>query len=251
MVNLTEFSRSKTLLWFRPNSPLNYALPSVLDGLLWDKKLHIPADTLTASTPSHDDCQILLSSDIWFLSSPTAAYCAAKLLDNPFWIALDLSHISLAVIGQATLQAWFDAGGFSPKNTVLSTNPDSMGLFEPLKKYRRVSVLRAQTGRPDLLQALKKHGAAVASIKVYEKLPNPLFKDQLNQALKQSPACALFFTSTEQVKLLLPTCEEVDRIRTCSVFAAYPRIAESLIGFGFKFIYLHDPVTNKFTQTTI
>ncbi len=93
-----------TLLWFRPLSPLNYALPTSLAQQDWVNTQHIPIDILETCTMSAADVEHLQAAPTWLLSSPTTAYCAAK-LGKPR---------TIAVMGVPTQTAWRDAGGAEP-----------------------------------------------------------------------------------------------------------------------------------------
>ncbi len=222
---------ARNLLWFRPLSPLNYALPAALAGQPWAGAWHIPMDTLQANPITPADAQSLQIAPVWLLSSPTAAYLAAK-LGKP---------TTIAVMGTPTQTAWGEAGGAQPHEWLVSPTGESMGLLNALStlsQQPRVAVLRGKQGRNDLIHALELSGHPITTVAMYEKIPNPQFTEQFITAA-QHPLVTLYFTSTDQPARALAAAVQPAKLLASAVLVSHERIAAAARGLGFSDIQLH------------
>lgn len=220
------------LLWFRPLSPLNYAVPSVLACQTWSQQTHVPIEQLTALPLAAADVQVLKTSQVWFLSSPTAADCLARALKQ-LPLSLEAPQL-IATVGQATLEAWQAASGPALKQSVVSSSGESMGLYEALRHYPHVSIVRAQTGREDLPRALGACGVEVSPIAIYKKRVRPEFASELNAALERSShKVCLCFTSSEQVRYVLAACDVPLSLLSLQVWVSHARVAVAAQVAGF------------------
>jgi uroporphyrinogen-III synthase len=218
-----------TLLWFRPLSPLNYALPPSLASMPWAATRHIPIDCLQPSEVSTVKLALLNESPTWLLSSPTAAHLAAT-FGNPS---------SIAVMGSPTQTAWREAGGAEPKTWFVSPTGESMGLLTALLKPQKVCILRGQEGRNDLIQALVRGGVEVNTVAVYEKTEHAQFSGNLNTALTQS-ALALYFSSADQPERVLQAVSNSQILCACPVLVAHERIAVAAQRLGFQYVRVQE-----------
>ena len=216
------------LLWFRPVSPLAYALPSALQSQTWHSVTHLPLDTLTVTSVTATDLQCLQQADAWFLSSPTAAHLAASLSRK-----LILSGLNLAVVGQPSLDAWQAAGGATPSAVHISITGESMGVFDALRRYNSVALVRGQTGRADLSNALTAVGVLVNPVAVYQKEASNGFAAQLATAHAQAVPLALCFTSTDQPARVLAKSNNKAELLKAPFWALHPRIAAQARALGF------------------
>ncbi len=219
-----------SLLWFRPISPLHYTLPSSLAQRAWLSTEHIPIDYLSACPVQDADRDQLQSTATWLLSSPTAAHLAAAMggLGNPS---------CLAVMGAPTQAAWRAAGGQEPSDWLVSPTGESMGLFAHLKSHPKVSMLRGQQGRQDLIQALTRAGVMTHTVAVYHKSEHPQFGLRLNRALHASPV-ALYLSSTDQAGRLYSAALDTRALLASPVFASHERIAMAARTIGFESVTL-------------
>ena len=246
-------SKTHNLLWFRPLSPLNYALPAPLAALKWKSVVHMPMDSLRPVSLSAAEIAKLESAPVWFLSSPTAAHLAAQgftAQNNA------LAAKRIAVVGQASLVAWRAAGGFEPSETAISNTGESMGCLPALLGWaaqgmRHVCILRGQAGRPDLIHALRAAGLKVDVISVYEKTPLSPFKPKNSNDTSPSTSVvrstnqALCFTSSDQVARFLSACDPPEAWLACPYWASHPRIAAQAAALGFTQTILAQSVRLK------
>jgi uroporphyrinogen-III synthase len=214
---------ARTLLWFRPLSPLRYALPESLLQKAWAGTQHIPIDQLQACHVSEGDAAVLQAVPTWVLSSPTAAYLAAH-LGRPN---------SIAVMGKPTQQAWRDAGGVEPNYWLISPTGESMGLDLELRQHANICVLRGKLGRNDLIESLTAHGVSVSTVAVYEKKQHPQFATDLNAALNHSPV-ALYLSSTDQAARVLAVVQDPATLLASPLIVSHKRIATAAHDLGFK-----------------
>jgi Uroporphyrinogen-III synthase HemD len=213
---------SRSLLWFRPLSPLNYTLPDTVARLPWAATVHIPIDVLQGCRVCTTDSAAMQAAPTWLLSSPTAAHLAVA-FGTP---------ATIAVMGAPTQQAWREAGGAEPAAWLVSPTGESMGLLAVLRQHSTVCVLRGQQGRNDLIEHLRAAGVFVSTVAVYAKSPHPLFVQALNATLAQPPH-ALCFTSADQPARVLAACADATRCLASPVFASHPRIIQAAQALGF------------------
>ena len=219
---------ARTLLWFRPLSPLHYALPDSLSQLSWASKQHIPIDVLFALKVNVKQLTELQESQAWLLSSPTAAHLAAK-LGKPS---------SIAVMGAPTQQAWRAAGGSEPEHWHVSTTGESMGLLSALSQHGRVAVLRGKQGRNDLIEALRAIQINVQTVAIYKKQQHPRFGDDLTKALAQVPV-ALYLSSTDQPARVLAAAVDKATLLASPLIVSHERIARAALALGFQTVEVH------------
>jgi uroporphyrinogen-III synthase len=217
-----------TLLWFRPLSPLNYALPESLVRLAWAGTRHIPIDTLHACRVSDEHNATLNATPTWLLSSPTAAHLAAKLG----------APRSIAVMGAPTQTAWREAGGAEPREWFVSPTGESMGLEPMLRKHSSVCVLRGNQGRNDLIEVLRQASIAVSAVAMYDKIQHPMFAQDLNAALDRG-SVALYLSSTDQAARLLATASDKATLLACPLIASHVRIADAALALGYQTVTLN------------
>ncbi len=227
-----------TLLWFRPLSPLNYVLPAYLAQQAWVNTQHIPIDILALCKVSAAHVERLQTAPTWLLSSPTAAYCAAK-LGKPQ---------TIAVMGKPTQAAWREAGGAEPLQWLVSPTGESMGLLDALQTHPFVAVLRGKQGRNDLIDALRLAGNQLDTVVMYEKTQHPHFVPQLCTALNQSPV-ALYFSSTDQPMRVLAVAQQAAMLLASPVFVSHGRIATVARKLGFQGIQGAQPTSDAFNCT--
>ncbi len=223
-----------TLLWFRPLSPLNYALPEALAQQPWARTQHIPIDVLRVCSVSEEDMTLLRAVPTWLLSSPTAAYRAARLG----------SPSSIAAMGLPTQQAWRDAGGAEPKHWFISSTGESMGLESVLSEHEHICVLRGKQGRNDLIESLFSRGVSVNTVAVYEKFQNPRFSRELYIAMNARPV-ALYLSSTDQPGRIFAAAQSLVKFKVeqnlsklldSPVLVSHARIATAARELGFQTI---------------
>jgi uroporphyrinogen-III synthase len=217
-----------TLLWFRPLSPLNYALPESLASLAWAGTQHIPIDTLHACSVSDVDYATLNATPTWLLSSPTAAHLAAKLG----------APRSIAVIGAPTQTTWREAGGAKPREWFISPTGESMGLESALRQHSNVCVLRGKQGRNDLIEALRQANVAVSPVAMYDKVEHPQFVADLNTAL-DSGSVAFYLSSTDQPARVLAAAIDSTKLLVSPMIVSHERIALAAQALGFQSITLN------------
>ncbi len=204
----------------------------------WALKTHLPIDVLTPLVLTPQEYELLQLSEAWFLTSPTAAHCLALALNSaPAKLTLPST---LAFVGQASLDAWQAAGGPMVKRVLLSTTGESMGLFERLKQRLSVCMLRAQSGRDDLPNALRSHGVEVSSVAVYKKTPNPIFASSLHAAMQSAPNFekAFCFTSSDQVARVLSASDEHITWLQATAWTSHPRVEALAKSSGFADVRL-------------
>jgi uroporphyrinogen-III synthase len=216
-----------TLLWFRPLSPLQYTLPPSIAQLPWASTLHIPIDSLRPIAVSVDTALRLQSSNTWLLSSPTAAYLAAK----------KGAPETIAVMGLPTQSAWRQAGGAEPKQWLVSPTGESMGLVTELSQYTDLSVVRGKQGRNDLIETLKTLGLAISTVAIYEKNQHNLFVQNLNTSLNQA-SLALYLSSTDQPARILDAAQDKIKLLASPLFVSHQRIAAAARELGFQTVTL-------------
>jgi uroporphyrinogen-III synthase len=216
---------ARTLLWFRPLSPLRYALPESLAQQAWAGTRHIPIDQLQACSVSEADVALSQTVPTWVLSSPTAAYMAARLG----------SPSSIAVMGAPTQHAWRDAGGAEPKDWFISPTGESMGLDAELSQHANICVLRGKQGRNDLIESLIAHGVSISTVAMYEKKQHPSFAADLNAALKHSPV-VLYLSSTDQAARVLAAAQDQAVLLASPLIVSHARIATAARELGFQTI---------------
>jgi uroporphyrinogen-III synthase len=235
------------LLWFRPLSPLQYALPDALARLAWRSTQHLPMDSLQ---PCDSEMAAFFApsphtmayADTWILSSPTAAHLVADLatrLNRP---------TVLAVMGKATQTAWRNAGGIEPAHWHISPTGESMGLFDTLKHTSKVLMVRGNTGRNDLIVALRGAGVTVETVAAYQKQDlshSAAFIAGLGHA---TPPYALCFTSADQPARLIQSLlkrdssdrfnlnDKLNALKSCPVFVSHSRIAQAASNAGFTHV---------------
>jgi uroporphyrinogen-III synthase len=217
-----------TLLWFRPLSSLNYALPESLASLAWAGTRHIPIDTLHACSVSDEDYATLNATPTWLLSSPTAAHLAAKLG----------APRSIAVMGAPTQAAWREAGGAEPTKWFISPTGESMGLESALRQHSSVCVLRGKQGRNDLIEVLRQANVAVSTVVMYDKIQHPMFAQDLNAALDRG-SVALYLSSTDQAARLLASASNKAKLLACPLIASHVRIADAALALGYQTVTLN------------
>jgi uroporphyrinogen-III synthase len=229
------------LLWFRPLSPLNYALPSALLALNWHSTTHVPIDVLQPCTVNSINTQISASDLplIVILSSPTAAHIAAQWAWQPI-------H-TIAVMGIPSKLAWQHASGIEPLHWIVSPTGESMGLFHALNRYASITVVRANQGRNDLIHNLTANGVQVNVLTAYHKqdlTQTDLFKQRLNAIHSINKTMALYFTSTDQVPRVLKTlsnintaCQQTALFNDSLVLASHPRIQNAAHQLGFRHVH--------------
>ncbi len=217
-----------TLLWFRPLSPLKYALPESLVQSPWAQVKHIPIDVLSACEVNASDAMQLKGAHTWLLSSPTAAHLAAS-LGKPS---------SIAVMGTPTQNAWLEAGGEAPNQWHVSPTGESMGLLAALSQYSSVTVLRGKEGRNDLFEALRAKKINVHTVPIYEKQQHHRLSDDLNAALNQTPI-ALYMSSTDQPFRLLAVAIDKKALLHSPILVSHERIAVAARALGFQKVELH------------
>jgi uroporphyrinogen-III synthase len=221
-----------TLLWFRPLSPLRYALPESLSQQAWASTRHIPIDQLQACSVTESDIALLQTAPTWVLSSPTAAYMASRLG----------SPNSIAVMGAPTQNAWREAGGAEPKHWFISPTGESMGLENELRHHSSICVLRSKQGRNDLIETLSAQGVTVRTVTIYEKFQNPTFERELYIAMNNR-AVALYLSSTDQVRRILAASQDLakftieknqTKLLASPLIVSHKRIATAAIELGFQ-----------------
>jgi uroporphyrinogen-III synthase len=217
-----------TLLWFRPLSPLNYALPESLANLAWAGTQHIPIDTLHACSVSDVDYATLNATPTWLLSSPTAAHLAASLG----------APRSIAVLGVPSQAAWREEGGAEPAHWLISPTGESMGLESALSQHSSVSVLRGKEGRNDLIESLRRVGVLVTTSAMYDKVEHPQFAQNLNVSLDRGTV-ALYLSSTDQTARLLATASNKAKLLACPLIASHVRIADAALALGYQTVTLN------------
>ncbi len=114
-----------------------------------------------------------------------------------------------------------------------------MGLFEALRRHPRISVLRGQQGRNDLIEALRSVGGLIKPVAMYEKTQHPQFESRLNITLNQSPV-ALYFSSTDQPARVLTAAQQTAALLASPVFVSHERIATAARELGFQYTQLHN-----------
>jgi uroporphyrinogen-III synthase len=220
------------LLWFRPQSPLDYALPDAMALMPWQSKQHLPVDILQPLALSCFQKNALSCCDTWILSSPTAAHIAAP------WGIAD----TLAVMGSASQAAWRQAGGKEPKHWIISPTGESMGLFDALKPRKKIAILRGNTGRNELIERLREQAVIVDVVAAYHKqdLTHSIaFTRSLSSSLIQPTPVALCFTSTDQPQRLLNVCdtELIERLKNCPTLVSHTRIQQAALSLNFKSVF--------------
>ncbi len=218
-----------TLLWFRPLSPLQYALPPPIEQLPWVSTLHIPIDTLLPISVSTENELRLHSSNTWLLSSPTAAYLAAK----------KGAPETIAVMGLPTQSAWRQAGGAEPKQWLVSPTGESMGLLDDLLKHPIICMLRGKHGRNDLIEALRSENITVLTVPMYEKTQHAHFVSELNKAINTKPV-ALYLSSTDQASRILANTQNKSTLLASPIWVSHERIATAAQALGFTRIQQYD-----------
>ncbi len=226
------------LLWFRPQSPLRYALPTALQALPWRSTLHLSIDDLQPCALHHNEKIVLQQAAIWILSSPTAAHIAAS------WGAPKV----LAVMGKPSQSAWQQAGGKEPATWIVSSTGESMGLAQDLTQlaqstHEHIAILRGNTGRNDLIEALRQQAIDITVVPAYRKQDlthTAAFIQPLHDALNTKKTVALCFTSTDQPSRILAVCvpDMMAYVFNCPVWVTHERIFQAALKAGFKTVYL-------------
>ena len=111
-----------------------------------------------------------------------------------------------------------------------------MGLVQALKNYRRVCIIRADAGRPDLGLALAAAGVSVDFVTLYDKIANPSWISQLDTVFSQQAATAplaLCFTSSDQIRRLIEGVLYPNRWQALPYWASHARVHAQAKAFGF------------------
>ncbi|MEC4722142.1 uroporphyrinogen-III synthase [Noviherbaspirillum sp. CPCC 100848] len=174
--------------------------------------------------------------------SPNAIHAAMRHIEE--WPA----QVAIAVVGEGS-KAALAAHGITPANfTIFSPRDahrtDSQTLLEALDaesmRGRRVLIVRGETGRELLADALRAHGAEVEQLAAYRRIAPRLddaAKAQL-QSLAAQPADWLI-TSSEALRILLQLVREVIgeegvvKMQQQNIYVPHVRIAETANAMGF------------------
>ena len=122
-------------------------------------------------------------------------------------------------------------------------------VFEAMGLPERVVIVRGQTGREYLYEALQKRGVSVSKAVIYERVP---FQLSVSEKAKVSPSEALIVlvTSTDAVNHLWENLgqEFVDSLKKAVYFTIHHRIAERLKSLGAEKITIYDSAKDNIVQ---
>lgn len=133
-----------------------------------------------------------------------------------------------------------------PKGSTLQSGSEL--LFDKLKALglpKKAIILRGQTGREFLFEALKNAGVDIRKEVIYQRIPFKASEEEKAQ-LEQTPPAAVYLTSSDSADILLENTPESmsESIKDAAVLTIHPRIAERLHDLGFSRVSLidsHDP----------
>lgn len=133
-----------------------------------------------------------------------------------------------------------------PKGSSLQSGSEL--LFDEVKALglpKKAIILRGQTGREFLFEALKNAGVDVRKQVIYQRIPFKASEEEKAQ-LEQTPPAAVYLTSSDSADILLENvCESMrESIKDAAVLTIHPRIAKRLHEHGFSRVSLidsHDP----------
>lgn len=177
--------------------------------------------------------------------SPNAIDAAFGLLDK--WPA----EVAIAVVGEGSKIALARHGVTSANATIFSpidpTRTDSQTLLEVLDlealRGKRVLIIRGETGRELLSDALRAHGVEVERVAAYRRVAPVLDQDGHNQLLRLLDCAADWvITSSEALHILLQMVRDVAgdigvvKMQQQHLIVPHIRIAETAQTLGFASI---------------
>lgn len=122
-------------------------------------------------------------------------------------------------------------------------------VFEAMGLPERVVIVRGQTGRGYLFEALQERGVSVSKAVIYERVP---FQLSTSEKAKVSPSDALIVlvTSTDAVNHLWESLgqEFADSLRNAAYFTIHHRIAERLKSLGAGKVTIYDSAKDNIVQ---
>jgi uroporphyrinogen-III synthase len=158
------------------------------------------------------------------------------------------AQVAIAVVGEGSKAALAQHGVTAANTTIFSPadpqRTDSQTLLEVLDidalRGRRVLIIRGETGRELLADALRAHGVQVEQVAAYRRAAPALDQEKRIRlaGLLDSPADWII-TSSEALRILLQMTREVagasgeDKIRRQNLIVPHVRIAETAHALGF------------------
>ena len=182
------------------------------------------------------------------------AFVSPNAIDAAFAVRPDWpSAIPLAVVGEGSRQALARHAVTAKNYTIISPTDldrtDSETLLQELDldalRGKQVLIVRGETGRPLLSDALRAAGVHVTMLSAYRRVA-PLFDDARRNELKRLLCCQndWIVTSSEALRFFkhmvaqLDSAEGVAKMQQQRMFVSHIRIAETAQAMGFTNITL-------------
>ncbi len=163
------------------------------------------------------------------------------------------AHLPVAVMGEGSRQALVRHGIVAPRYHIISpTDPqrsDSQTLLReldlPALRAQRVLILRGESGREWLADALRAARIEVEQVAAYrrsEPVMTAARSEQLRSLLQQHPRWIV--TSSEALQNLIHAAKVVDpefgvaKMQRQKIFVAHARIVETAAALGFHKVFL-------------
>lgn len=201
-----------------------------------------------------DDCRALRNALDRLLDFSLVAFVSPNAIEAAFRLAGAWPpEVPLAVMGEGSRQALAAHGIAPPAHTVFSPRDtdrtDSQTLLEVLDlaslRGRKVLIVRGETGREFLADALRAHGVQVEQVAAYRRAA-PVLDDARSQALAALLArdCEWIITSSEALRILLEQvravagADGVVKMQQQTLIVPHVRIAETARQLGFSDVVL-------------
>lgn len=185
--------------------------------------------------------QYILSLDQYdyvIVTSQHAAKAGLELIDN-YWPQLPIKQTWLA-IGQktASLLAAENIKLISPKNDLTSEDLLKLAPLQKIK-HQKTLLLKGQGGREIISEVLRKRGAAVDEVNVYQRIRPNYSENKIQAALVDFPSNYIAALSGETLLNLISLCE-AHHINLSSKTLIVPshRVANIAYEHGFKSVLI-------------
>lgn len=182
------------------------------------------------------------------------AFVSPNAIDATFaQIASWPASVPLAVMGEGSRRALARHGVVDGPYRITSPldarRTDSQTLLQALDLPRlqgqRVLIVRGDSGRELLADAMRDAGIDVQQVAAYRRAAPPLdaaLRQRLSDLLEQD--CDWIITSSEALLVLMGFVEQVDaetgveKIQHKNLFVPHRRIAETAVSLGFRYVFL-------------